>query len=123
MTKLWAIGLVIFCTLLTSAAQVFLKVASKSLSLSVIALITNVPLVVGMLLYVTAGVLLVIALRGGELSVLYPLIATSFIWVTLLSAHFFGEPLSFLKWMGVVSILGGVTLIGIGSQVSGRSTA
>jgi uncharacterized membrane protein len=55
------------------------------------------------------------ALKGGELSVLYPLVALTYVWVSLLSVKFLNEKMNKMKWIGILLILFGVTLIGIGS--------
>jgi drug/metabolite transporter (DMT)-like permease len=77
---------------------------------------TNWFIPVGIILYIIAGVLLIIALRAGEVSVLYPVFATSFIWVLILSKVIFGEPFTSQKWIGVGIIIFGITLISIGSH-------
>jgi len=79
-TKLWAIGLMIFTTLLTSSAQIFYKLGAATLELNLLALITNYNLIIGLCIYAVGAVLMIIAFKGGELSVLYPIIATSYIW-------------------------------------------
>ncbi len=115
-TAPFAILMVILMTGLTSFAQLMLKIGSASLAFDFIALITNVPLMIGAIAYVVGSVIFIIALKYGELSVLYPIIALSYIWVNLLSAHFLGESLHALKWAGIISILVGVWLIGWGSD-------
>jgi len=60
-------------------------------------------------------VLFIPALRGGELSVLYPLVALVYVWVSLLSVRFLGEKMNPMKWLGIALILLGVTLIGLGA--------
>lgn len=114
-TKSWAVGLVLLCTLLTSAGQLFLKLGSKTVSLN-FGLLTNYPLMAGIVLYLTSAVMLIIALKGGELSVLYPFIATSFVWVSLLSTRFLGEAMGSWKWLGIAVIIAGVSFVGIGSK-------
>jgi len=46
---------------------------------------TNLPLLSGLVLYGLSTVLLVLALKDGELSLLYPVIALTYVWVTVLS--------------------------------------
>jgi len=70
----------------------------------------------GVLIYLVAGALLIISFRGGEVSVLYPIIATSYVWVSFLSVKFLGELMNSFKWAGVISIIGGIALIGYGSK-------
>lgn len=110
--KWWAVALVIFCTFLTSSAQIFLKFGAQRLP----AIFSNTPLIAGMFLYGIGAVALIIAFKGGEVTVLYPIIATSYVWVTLLSSFYFGEPLLHLKFLGVFSIILGICFIGFGSK-------
>ena len=118
-TKSWAVALVIFCTLLTSTAQIFLKFGAQKLP----AIFSNTPLIVGMLLYGIGAVALITAFKGGEVTVLYPIIATSYVWVTLLSRVYFGESLSVLKFLGVFSIILGICFIGFGSKKNSEQFA
>ena len=111
-TKVWAVVLVVFCTFLTSTAQIFLKFGAQRLP----AVFSNTPLIVGMLIYGVAAFALIVSFKGGEVTVLYPIIATSYIWVTLLSSFYFGEPLLWLKFVGVFSIMLGICFIGFGSK-------
>lgn len=115
-TKLWAVIVVFLTTLLTSTAQIFYKKASDNLSLNPIQLITNYYLLAGIFLYAIGGIMLILSFRGGEVSVLYPIIATSYIWVSFLSVLFLQEHMNFFKWAGVVTIIIGISLIGYGSN-------
>ncbi len=115
-TKLWAMGVVLFCTLLTSTAQIFYKFGAAKLELNLFSLLTNYELIMGILLYAIGGILMILSFRGGEVSVLYPIIATSYIWVSFLSIYFLGESMNFYKWLGVFTIVAGMMLIGFGSK-------
>jgi len=115
-TKLWAMGMVLGCTLLTSTAQLFYKFGSEELTFDILSIITNVNLLIGILLYIVGGTILIISLRGGEVSVLYPILATSYIWVSFLSIYFLNESMTFFKWLGVFTIMTGIILIGYGSN-------
>lgn len=115
-TKLWATLLILFTTLLTSSAQIFYKIGSKTLSPDLLSIITNYYLIGGLLLYAVGGILIILSFRGGEVSVLYPIIATSYIWVSFLSIYFLGEVMNYFKWLGVISIISGIALIGYGSK-------
>lgn len=115
-TKLWAALLVLFTTLLTSSAQLLWKKGSATLSFKILSIITNYYIIGGILLYVVGGTLLIISFRGGEVSVLYPIIAMSYIWVSLLSIIFLGEIMNIYKWIGVMSIIAGIISIGFGSK-------
>jgi undecaprenyl phosphate-alpha-L-ara4N flippase subunit ArnE len=115
-TKLWAIGLMILTTLLTSTAQLFYKKGAENLEFNIISIITNYPLITGLFLYMVGAVLMITAFKGGELSVLYPIIATSYIWVGLFSFIIFHESLNTLRWLGILAIFFGVIFISIGSK-------
>jgi drug/metabolite transporter (DMT)-like permease len=116
MAKPSAFVLMFLCTFLTAFAQFFYKRGAATLSLSFSGIFLNTFLYLGVLLYLAGAVLMIIALRSGELSVLYPIIATSFIWVNLISAHQLHEAISLFKWLGVAAIILGISLIGFGSR-------
>ena len=115
-TKLWAALLVLFTTLLTSSAQLLYKFSSATLELNIISILTNYYLIAGIVLYAIGGILIIISFRGGEVSVLYPIIATSYIWVSLLSVKFLGEVMNAFKWLGILAIILGIASIGYGSK-------
>ncbi|MBI2102092.1 EamA/RhaT family transporter [Candidatus Woesearchaeota archaeon] len=117
-TKLWAALLVLFTTLLTSSAQILWKKGVATLAFDILGIITNYYIIGGILLYVVGGALLIISFRGGEVSVLYPIIAMSYIWVSLLSVRFLGEIMNPFKWIGVAAIIAGIACIGYGSKGS-----
>lgn len=78
----------------------------------VIALLGNWPLLLGYSLHACNAFLLIMALRHGELSVLFPIYALSYIWVDLLSLYFFHEHMNIWKTAGILFIMGGVSLLG-----------
>jgi len=76
--------------------------------------LTSLPLLGGYCLYGLNTVLLVFALRDGELSILYPIIALTYVWVTILSVVLFHETMNFLKLAGVAVVVIGVAVMGKG---------
>lgn len=110
-TQSWTIGLVFFCAFLGAMGQLLFKLGSASVSFNLLSWITNIKVMGGMLLYAVSAVLFIIALKHGNLSVLYPLIATSYIWVAIFSVKFLGEPFSLEKWIGIALIIVGVSII------------
>ena len=115
-TQLWAIGLVILATLVGAFGPIMLKKASAKKLSSISSLIKNYYLFIGIILYGLGTVLFIPALRGGDLSVLYPFVALVYIWVSLLSVKFLGEKMNRFKWIGVALIIIGVIFIGLGSS-------
>ena len=118
-TRFSSMILVVIVTLFTSAAQIFYKIGAGNLKFDLLNLITNYHLIIGISLYAAGAAILIIALRGGELTVLYPIIATSYIWVSLLSIYFLDEIMNVFKWIGVLVIFLGVSLVSYGSKKDG----
>jgi multidrug transporter EmrE-like cation transporter len=116
-TKRWAIGLVFLSTLLSASGQILIKTGVNHLKPNPISVATNVPLIIGYGLYGLSAAILVVSLKYGELSVLYPIYAMNFIWVSIASPIVFAgsDSMNALKWTGVLAIVIGVTLIGVGS--------
>lgn len=114
-TELWSIGLVILATLIGAFGPILLKKASAKKLSSIHSLMKNYHLFGGVFLYAIGTILFIPALKGGDLSVLYPFVALNYIWVSLLSVKFLGEKMNLMKWMGIACIIAGVSFIGIGS--------
>lgn len=114
------------CTILGAAAQMLIKSGLGQLPLTPIAatadwsqwiafalgIIMNVPFMVGLSCYGLSTGLLVLALRYGELSVLYPIIALTYVWVSILSVFLLGETMNPYKIAGLAVIVIGVTVLG-----------
>ena len=114
-TELLAIGLVVLATLIGSFGPILLKKASAKKLSKISSLIRNYHLFGGISLYGVGTILFIPALKGGDLSVLYPFVALAYIWVSLLSIKFLGEKMNTMKWLGIALIIVGVSFIGIGS--------
>ena len=114
-TQLWAIGMVILATIVGALGPIMLKKASAKKLSSIKSLAKNYPLFAGIIFYGLGTILFIPALKGGDLSVLYPFVALIYIWVSLLSVKFLGEKMSKFKWFGIALIILGVTFIGLGS--------
>jgi uncharacterized membrane protein len=108
--------LVFSCTVLGAAAQILMKIGMSHFAPNVAALVNNVPLIAGYILYGINTLMLVLALREGELSMLYPIIALTYVWVTLLSYLLLGEPANLYKNLGIVTIVIGVAVLGLGGR-------
>ncbi len=104
------------CTVLNAIAQLLFKMASKNLVLTVPALLTNFPLIGGCACYGLFTIAMVLALREGELSMLYPIIALSYVWVTILSYFLLKESPNVFKNVGIVTIVIGVAVLGRGGR-------
>ncbi|MBI2564880.1 EamA family transporter [Candidatus Woesearchaeota archaeon] len=116
-TKFWAIVLILICTIFTSTAQIFLKKGSALLP----NLLTNTPLIIGCALYGVGAIIFILALRGGDVTILYPIIATSYVWVNILAILFLNEKIPLLRWLGVILIMIGISTMGYASQQSQKT--
>ena len=115
-TPLWSIGLFIVVSVFSAVATFFIKLASAKISLSFKKIIKNTYLIIGLSVYGVSTILSLVALKAGELSVLYPFISLQYVWANLLSKKYLGEKMCFLKWVGIVLIFVGVSLVGIGAS-------
>lgn len=93
-----------------------MKIGMSHFQLSVAALLTNLPLIAGYALYGINTLLLVLALREGELSTLYPIIALTYVWVILISYTVLGEESNWYKNAGIAFIVVGVAVLGRGER-------
>lgn len=105
------------CTLLGAAAQVLMKSGAETVAHPgvvgvLLGLFTNLTLLVGYCLYGLSALLLILALRDGELSLLYPVIALTYVWVTVLSVALFHETINIFKLTGITTIMIGVMVLG-----------
>jgi multidrug transporter EmrE-like cation transporter len=110
-------GLVFCCTLLGAAAQILMKTGANHMAHpGLLGMATNLPLMGGYCLYGLSTVLLVLALKDGELSLLYPVIALTYVWVTALSFVVFHDDINPWKLLGIVLIVSGVAVLGKGGR-------
>jgi len=109
-------ALVFSCTILGAAAQILMKIGMGHFEPHLAAIATNVPLMAGYVLYGINTLMLVLALREGELSMLYPIIALTYVWVTLLSYALLHETPNVYRNVGIATIVLGVGVLGRGGR-------
>lgn len=114
-TELWAMVLVMSATLVGAFGPILLKKASEKKLSNIRSILSNYHLFGGVALYGVGTIIFILALRGGDLSILFPLVALTYIWVSLLSVKFLGEKMNKMKWLGILLIIIGVSFIGLGS--------
>jgi len=109
----------VLTVLLTSVAQLLQKKAAMDLSEpgEHTPLLSNVS-------FVSSGVLLGISLitwlqvlNSIEVSVAYPMLSLNYIVVLILAKFFFGEAIPSHRWIGVMCIFAGVTVLASGELV------
>jgi uncharacterized membrane protein len=108
-----SILLVFLCTVIGAGAQVMLKIGANQLvSSNPLRMLMNPWLFAGYSLYGISTALLILALRKGQLSLLYPVISLTYVWVTILSMLLFKETMNVNKAIGLATIVAGVAVLG-----------
>jgi len=106
----YVIALVILCSAMGGLAQIMLK---KGMDVFAYAQIfTNWQLAIGVSLYGLSFILYNYALRFGDVTVLYPLIAFSYVFMMIFASFMLSEPVTIRKFIGAFVILFGVWIIG-----------
>ena len=113
-----SVFLIVLFTFFAATAQVLWKFGTKRLAdnPTLLIVVTDVPLLAGLAIYGVAAVLMIIALKHGELSVLYPLISLSYVWVAIAAVVMFHESMNPSKIAGICIIMAGVAVLGRGAH-------
>ena len=107
--------LVFLASVVGSFGAVFLKMGALRLNKSVWSFV-NTRLILGVGLYLASSVIYAMGVRGGELSVLYPIVSLGYLFTLVWSKLFFNEPITRYKVAGLSLILVGVFLVGVGAS-------
>ena len=100
-------------SLLGALGQYFYKSGADSAGGSLWSYLANLRIVVGVACYIGVMVLFVAAFRkGGSLTVLYPVYATTFIWAALLALYVYGTPIKGANILGMAFLILGMYLMG-----------
>jgi multidrug transporter EmrE-like cation transporter len=98
-----------------AVGQYFYKTGADRAAGSWTGYLLNVRLLAGVVCYVLVMVLFVAAFRrGGAMSVLYPVYASTFIWGALIALVTFGEPIRPVNILGMCLLVLGMYLMGLG---------
>lgn len=71
----------------------------------------------GYAMYGLFTIVMIWALRRGELSMLYPMMALSYVWVMIVSILWLREPVNAAEILGVAVIVSGVAVLGRGEAI------
>jgi uncharacterized membrane protein len=113
-TSIWAIIVTLIGSFIGAYGAILLKKSASEISFTKLKF--NRDLIIGVAIYGLSTIMFIIALRFGELSILYPVVATTYAWIALFSIYFLKEHMNSWKWAGIFAILIGVTLIGIAAS-------
>ena len=110
-----ALSIVFFvlAALFGAVGQYLYKSGAAAAGGSVGSYLWNARLLGGVVCYVAVMVLFIAAFkRGGELSVLYPIYATTFIFAAILAWFVYGEPIKPVNIAGMATLVLGMYLMG-----------
>lgn len=113
-----------FATVIQVVAQLLIKEGTDllppdpTLAQTAVGMFTILPLFAGYACYGLFTVVMVLALRHGELSMTFPILALSYVWVAAASAVLRNESMNAMKIAGVAVIVGGVAILGLGNKSS-----
>lgn len=111
-----AIIYAIIAAMFATIGQICYKLAANRLT-DVMSFILNPYVYVGVLFYGLGFIFTLKALLYGEVTTVYPMMATSFIWVSILSPIIFKtDSMSITKWVGVFIILLGTYFVAKGGK-------
>ena len=114
-TPMSSIVLVLGGSVIGSLGAVFLKMGAERLRYGFRHLF-NLKLATGSGLFLSSSVPYLIAIKHGELSVLFPMVSFGYVCGLFWSRMFFGEPFTRAKFLGLALILTGVIFVGLGKQ-------
>ena len=114
-TPIISIVMFLLAALVGAVGQVLYKSGAEQTTASWMSYLKNPLLLGGIICYVLVMVLFVAAFkRGGAMSVLYPLYATTFIWGSLIAWWAYHEPIRAVNVAGMLLLIAGTYLMGMG---------
>ena len=115
------IPILIVATLATAVGETLLSVGMKRLGRQdgpgmVLSALTNPYVLVGTSLMAVYFGLYSFALSKARVSFASPFTALSYLFIALLARFLLKEPVSALRWTGVLLIMGGIVLVGLSQR-------
>ena len=96
-----------------AVGQFLYKSGADTAGGTVMSYLLNLRIAVGVVCYIAVMVLFVAAFKkGGQLSVLYPIYATTFIWAAIIGWLAYGQNINPLNVAGMILLIGGMYLMG-----------
>lgn len=113
MTVLW----VIFIAVLASVGQVLLKIGvsrsggtEQPIAARLLDAVVNPYIFVGLSIYAVCALLWLYVISRIPLSIAYPVLSLTFVFVPVFAHFFFGDVLSFKQWIGLILLVVGVVV-------------
>lgn len=117
-TPLNSVLLVLIASFIGSFGALFLKLGSKTLTRSLGTLLLNWRLAAGAAMFLLSSLFFIKAVSapGAELSVLYPMVALSYVWAMIWSRLFLAEPFTRPKFVALGLIICGIAILQLGNR-------
>lgn len=113
-TPLISVVFFLIAALFGAAGQYLYKSGAERATEELLGYLLNPRIMGGVICYILVMVLFVAAFkRGGDLSVLYPIYATTFIWAALIALWAFGTPIKPINMAGMALLVAGMFLMGM----------
>ena len=106
--------LIVMASVIGSFGAVFLKFGAMHLELTVMGMLRNWKLALGISLYLVSSVIFMAGIKHGELTILYPMVSLGYIWTLTWSRIVFKEPITKYKVIGLAMIIGGIAVMNLG---------
>lgn len=103
--------LMVACTFFSAAGQMLFRMGARDQTFNLSLLFTNPFIIAGYIAFGLGGLLFLLALRQGELTVIYPFISMTFIWAAFFSLLILKERIIPLQLSGLAMIIMGVYLL------------
>lgn len=97
-------------TIFGASGSLLLKMGSNKVQ-NIKSVISNKTIIIGLVLFTLSTFLVVISLKFGELSEIFPMTALTYVWVAVLSNQFLKEKIGKIKAAGFLFIIIGILLI------------
>jgi multidrug transporter EmrE-like cation transporter len=108
-----SIAMFVAAALFGAIGQYLYKSGADAASGTMASFILNPRLLGGVVCYIAVMVLFVAAFRkGGALTVLYPIYATTFIWAAVIALYAYGSPIKTINIAGMALLVAGMYLMG-----------
>ena len=107
--------LVFGASVVGSFGAVFLKLGALRLTKSLWSFV-NSRLILGVALYLGSSCIYALGVKGGPLSVLYPMVSLGYVWTMIWSRMLFNERVTGAKVGALALIMAGIACIGVGGR-------
>jgi uncharacterized membrane protein len=112
-TPVASIVMFVIAALLGAVGQFLYKSGADQATSGLASYVFNLRILGGMVCYIGVMALFVAAFkRGGELSVLYPIYASTFVWAALLALWAYGVPIKPVNVVGMILLVAGMYCMG-----------